>query len=57
MIKSDISLLSALVEIFIILLLLFLHLQNLDHWSIAHQSTQLLSFLNLVENQLKLVVL
>jgi cadmium resistance protein CadD (predicted permease) len=56
MIKSCINFLSTFVEIFIILLLLFLDLQNLDHWGIAHQSTQLLSFLNLVKNKLKLIV-
>ena len=56
MLLSGVHSLRAFIEILIILLLLFLHLQNLDDWGIAHQRTQLLPFFNFVENQLELIV-
>lgn len=56
MLLSSVNSLGALIEILIILLLLFLNLQNLDDWGITHQSTQLLPFFNFVENQLEFIV-
>ena len=45
----------AVIKVFVVLLLLFVDLQDLDLRSVAHESLKLAALLHLIKNQLKFV--